>query len=68
MKITERRIVMQDWFESEESKTGWESEDGWWFKDTEDLISNQYEIVEILDFDKYGNPLIAIAEKETEIN
>lgn len=67
MKITERRIVIQDWFECEDSKTGWDSH-GWEFKDLDGYYDTDWNIVEILDSDKYGNPILGVSEKETEIN
>lgn len=68
MKITECRIVMQDWFESEYSKTGWDSY-GWRFlDDAEDISYMDWIIVDILKTDNYYNPTLAVAEKETNIN
>lgn len=32
MKIIERRLVIQEWYETEYSKTGWNSH-GWFSKD-----------------------------------
>jgi hypothetical protein len=66
MKIIERRIVEQQWFETECTKTGWDSH-GWVFKDDYQGITNRWEIVEHLHTDKFGNSWIGIAEKETEI-
>lgn len=67
MKITERRVVEQQWYETELSKTGWDSH-GWVFRDDYQGIINGWEIVDILDMDKHYNPILGIAEKETEIN
>jgi hypothetical protein len=66
MKITERRIVFQDWYETDEHKTGWESS-GWMFKDDCQGLVNDWDIVEHLKSDKFGNPILGIAEKGTEI-
>ena len=67
MKITERRIVQQDWYETEYSKTGWNSH-GWEFKDSGwTMDETEWTIVQHLEFDKFYNPILAIAEKETEI-
>lgn len=67
MKITERRLVEQQWYETEYSKTGWDSY-GWVFKDSGSSVENEgWEIVQILEYDKFINPISAIAEKETEI-
>lgn len=62
MKIIERRIIMQDWYETEYSKTGWESQGGWRFLDSAEEIHG-WEIVEHLRTDKHYNPTLAIAEK-----
>lgn len=64
--IKERRVVYQDWYETEHSKTGWETNVGWYFKEG-DFISPDWEIKEILESDKFGNPILAVAEKDTEI-
>ena len=67
MKITERRIVMQDWYEDEESKNGW-SEGGWQFRDDSEFINeSDWSIVNIIDTDKHYNPILAIAERTIEI-
>jgi hypothetical protein len=67
MKVTERRLVEQSWYETEYSKTGWDSH-GWHFKDSGWLMYEiEWTIVEHLDYDKFYNPILAIAEKETEI-
>ena len=66
MKITERRIVRQDWYETECSKTGWESH-GWYFNDGSLINPIDWEIKEHIHLDKFGNPIYGIAEKETEI-
>lgn len=67
MKITERRIVRQDWHESDESKNGWDSV-GWHFDD-DYLPMNElhWEVVTNIYTDKFGNPFLGIAEKETII-
>ena len=65
-KITERRIVIQDWYETDYNKNGWSS-DGWYFKDDGHCVGNEWEIVNHLDSDKFYNPILAIAEKETKI-
>lgn len=65
MKIIERRIVYQDWYETEFSKTGWDN-NGWRFDDGR-LIGTDWTIVQILHSDKYGNPFEAVAEREVDI-
>ena len=67
MKVTERRIVEQQWFETEVSKTGWDSH-GWVFKYNFQGILSGLEIVQHLHTDKFGNSWLGIAEKETKIN
>lgn len=66
MKVTERRIVEQQWYETETTKTGWDSF-GWIFRDDYQGIINGWEIVEHLHIDKFGNSWLGIAEKETEV-
>lgn len=67
MKIIERRIVKQDWYETEYSKTGWE-EGGWYFKDDGVFIDQSvWTVVEHLDTNKFYNPILGIAEKETDL-
>ena len=67
MKITERRIVMQDWYETELTKTGWDSF-GWVFRDSGSNAEVEgWTIVEYLHTDKFGNSWLGVAEKETEI-
>ena len=64
---TERRIVIQDWYETEFSKTGWNSH-GWSFKDSGHHIDSTWTVVEHLDINKFGNPILGIAEKVFENN
>lgn len=64
MKVTERRLVYQDWYETEYSKTGWDSH-GWYFDDG--VIGPNWEVVEHLQSDKFGNPIVGIAERKTTI-
>lgn len=62
MKIIEKRIVKQEWYETEFSKTGWDSH-GWHFLDDGSLISIDWTIVQHIQSDKFGNPFLCIAEK-----
>lgn len=64
MTITERRIVKQDWYETEYSKTGWDS-NGWYFADTGHGIDKDWTIVAHLHLDKHSNAYVGVAEKET---
>jgi hypothetical protein len=67
MKVKEKRIVFQVWNEDDNSKTGWISY-GWVFKDSWDYIRDlDWTVVEHLESDKFGNPTLGVAEKETEI-
>lgn len=67
MKLIERRIVEQKWFETEFSKTGWDSY-GWFFKDDRNPMGEStWTVVKNLDTDKFYNPILGIAEKETDI-
>lgn len=66
MKITERRVVEQQWYETEFSKTGWDSH-GWVFKDDYQGLLAGWGIVEHLRIDKFGNSWLGIAEKETKV-
>jgi hypothetical protein len=64
MKVTERRIVRQDWYEAD-TKTGWDS-DGWMFNNW-DAMGDTWTVVEYILQDKFGNPFIAVAEREVEV-
>jgi len=64
-KITEKRIVRQQWYETETTKTGWDSH-GWFFDDGNKIPEN-WTIVEHIHLDKFGNPFLGIAEKETRV-
>ena len=67
MKITERRIVEQYWYEDTYTKRGWDSH-GWRFDDGGYLQHREnWTVVEVIREDKYGQPILGIAEKETEI-
>lgn len=67
MKIIERRLVIQEWYETEYTKTGWDS-NRWVFRDDMEHVSEwEWTIIEHLREDKYGNPTVGVAEKETEI-
>lgn len=67
MKITERRLVRQEWYETEFSKTGWDSY-GWQFLDSgANAEVMGWTIVEHLNMDKFGNCWLGVAEKETEV-
>jgi hypothetical protein len=69
MTVTERRVVIQDWYETDYSKTGWESQGGWRFLDDVGSGVEDYAwtVVEHLELDKFGNPILGVAEKQTEI-
>lgn len=65
MKITQKRVVYQDWYETEYSKTGWDSH-GWQFYDGGEFDETWLVVSQFL-FDKFGNPRGGISVKETEI-
>lgn len=65
-KIIERRIVKQDWYETELTKTGWDS-NGWYFADDGQDKYLSWVIVQHLKSDKFGNPILGVAEKETTL-
>lgn len=64
--IIEKRIVKQDWYETDVTKTGWDSF-GWTFNDDNLPMPENWIITEYIDSDKFGNPILGIAEKETNI-
>lgn len=67
MIVKEIRLVKQDWYETDTTKTGWAS-DGWEFIDSgASAVYNKWTIIEHIRTDKHDNPTIGIAEKETEI-
>jgi hypothetical protein len=67
MKVTERRIVIQDWYETEFSKTGFDSH-GWMFDDgTYIEHRGNWTVVEHIRTNKFGNPIIGIAEREVDV-
>lgn len=65
MKVTERRVVTQEWYECEDSKTGWDTH-GWFF-DCGHIVGCDWTIVDYLEQDKHYNPTMGIAEREVEI-
>ena len=65
-KVKERRLVYQDWYETELTKTGWDSNTGWYFREG-DFMTLDWTIVEILDCDKHYNPLLGIAERKIKV-
>ncbi len=65
MKILEHRIVRQEWYETEFTKTGWDSH-GWVFDDGS-TMNNEWIVINHIYIDKYGNPLVGLSEREVEI-
>ena len=63
-KVIERRIVTEDWQETETTKTGWDSH-GWKFDDGR-TMGTAWTIVEHIHLDKFGNPFKAVAEREVD--
>lgn len=66
MKITERRIVTQEWYETDTTKTGWDSH-GWTF-DNGEQVGDGWIIVQHIHLDKFGNPIAGVAEREVVVN
>ena len=64
-KVIERRIVTQDWYETDKNKNGWVSY-GWFFDDGE-YMGTDWTIVRHIHIDKFGNPLRAVAEREVDV-
>jgi hypothetical protein len=62
MIVTERRVVLQEWYRTETTKTGWGSH-GWSFDDG-CQIGDDWCVFAHIDFDKSGNPLRGIAQRE----
>ena len=63
-KVIERRIVTQDWYETDTTKTGWDSH-GWTFDDGAQM-DDSWTIVSHLTLDKHYNPWVGIAEREVD--
>mgnify|MGYP007100037062 CR=1 FL=1 len=66
MTVIERRLVEQDWYETETTKTGWDSH-GWHF-DGGDQMGSDWSVVTIIPSDKFGNAFVGIAERNVTIN
>ena len=66
MIITEKRIIRQEWYETEYNKNGWDSH-GWYFKDDGKEVANNWVVTEHLQLDKFGNPITGVAEKQNKI-
>lgn len=64
--ITEKRIVRQEWYETELTKTGWDSF-GWVFEDDTQPVPESWTINQHIYLDKFGNPFLGVAEKETNV-
>ena len=64
--ITEKRIVRQEWYETELTKTGWYSF-GWVFEDDRQPVTESWTINKHIYLDKFGNPFLGVAEKETNV-
>ena len=64
--VTETRVVMQEWYETELTKTGWDSH-GWRFCDDGTEMGQNWEIQEHLSTDKHYNPTQGIATRNVNI-
>jgi hypothetical protein len=60
--ILEQRVVTQHWYETECSRTGWDSH-GWAFMDSGETMTNDWTIRKHIKIDKFGNPFLGIAER-----
>jgi hypothetical protein len=65
MKVIERRIVKQEWYETDTTKTGWDNH-GWTF-DNGEQIGDDWTIVNHIHLDKFGNPFVGVAEREVDV-
>jgi len=65
-KVVERRVVTQEWYETETTKTGWDSH-GWIFEDGTP-IDNTWTVIEHMHVDKFGNPFVGVAERYMNIS
>lgn len=54
------RSITQEWFESDHSKTGWDTL-GWYFADTNEPLPINWIVIEHTDTNKFGNPIKGIA-------
>ena len=52
MKITERRIVRKDWYETETTKTGWDNH-GWAFEEDRWKMGTDWTITQHIHIDKF---------------
>ena len=62
MRILERRIIRQEWYETDTTKTGWDSH-GWHFE-TGEQMDDEWTVVHHIHSDKFGNPFVGVAERE----
>lgn len=60
MKITERRLVVQEWFKKE---TEWISH-GWFFLDSDDPVGDDWKVTNHLKTDEHINPIYGVVERE----
>lgn len=67
MEVKEIRIVVQEWYETDTTKTGWDSH-GWSFRDDGlTMDESKWTIINHIDSDKHYNPIMGIAEKVTKL-
>lgn len=57
------RVAIQEWSEDLDEKTGWHGH-GWFFKDTDEYVDDEWELKEVTDTDKFYNPIEAIFTSE----
>lgn len=63
--MKQRRVAIKEWYETEMTKTGWDS-NGWFWEDTGDVITPDWEIETILDEDKHYHPIKATFIKDIQ--
>jgi hypothetical protein len=57
MIITEKRLIRQEWYETEYSKTGFDTH-GWYFNDGDLMCPIEWVIKEHIKSDKFGNRIL----------
>ena len=62
MEESEKVIIYQEWYETDQTRTGWDSF-GWSFENGEDVDQLEWDITEYIDHDKFGHPTKAYAIK-----
>jgi len=66
IKITERRIVTQEWYETDTTKSGWDN-NGWSFFSDGRIMGTAWTVVHHIHTDKFGNPFVGVAERDVDV-